>query len=328
MPSSESTTTPANRLGLDYRAAWPRKLNIPIADIHSHVRSADDAPLFFEAADHYGIREVVSMTAIETVPALVEKFGERLRFIAVPQFRKLGETDPLTFRTEWLADLETFRNDYDARYCKFWMAPRMREKHKLTLEHEYLRPVIDRALELGYEFMTHVGDPTVWFAPNKPYADPAVFGTKAQQFEQLEWFLEYVAPRRVIGAHLGGHSEDPAFLDDMLARHANYHLDTSATKWVVREVSPRAAAFHDLITKYADRVLFGSDLVTGEKHDFDHYASRYWAHLHLWETDYRGESPIEDPDAEPPLLNGVNLSADVLEKVYRQNAIRLNMIDA
>jgi predicted TIM-barrel fold metal-dependent hydrolase len=148
---------------------------------------------------------------------------------------------------------------------------------------------------------------------------------KLQQFDQLEWFLDYVAPRRVIGAHLGGFSEDPEFLESMLSRHENYYLDTSATKWIVREVSPRAHAFHDLMTKYADRIIFGSDLVTGDGYDFDHYASRYWTHLHLWESDYRGESPIEDPDAEPPLLNGVDLPADVLEKVYRRNAEQLGI---
>jgi hypothetical protein len=323
--SNQKTTSPANRLGIDYRRSWNRKVSLPIIDAHTHVRSSEDAPLFFQAADHFGIREVVSMTAIETVPELLDRYADRLRFIAVPRFRNMAEADPLEFRADWIAGLDTFWNDFNARYCKFWMAPRMRQMRGLTLEHEYLRPVIDHALQCGYEFMTHVGDPSCWFAPGKPYADTEVFGTKLQQFDQLEWFLDYVAPRRVIGAHLGGFSEDPEFLESMLSRHENYYLDTSATKWIVREVSPRAHAFHDLMTKYADRIIFGSDLVTGDGYDFDHYASRYWTHLHLWESDYRGESPIEDPDAEPPLLNGVDLPADVLEKVYRRNAEQLGI---
>ena len=35
----------------------------------------------------------------------------------------------------------------------------------LTLDHEYFRPVIHRTLDLGYDFMVHVGDPDEWFLP-------------------------------------------------------------------------------------------------------------------------------------------------------------------
>jgi hypothetical protein len=73
-------------------------------------------------------------------------------------------------------------------------------------------------------------------------------------------------------------------------------------------------------------VLFGSDLVTGTDYDFDHFASRYWAHQMMWESDYRGESPIVDPDAEdPPRLAGLNLPIDVLTRLYRENAQRLRL---
>jgi hypothetical protein len=44
----------------------------------------------------------------------------------------------------------------------------------------------------------------------------------------------------------------------------------------------------------------------------------------MWETACRGESPIEDPDADdPPRLAGVDLPAEVLRKMYRENAVRL-----
>lgn len=320
---------PHNRLGLDYRNVPDSRIAGPIVDIHNHVLHADDWPGFWEAAQAYGVTHVVTMAPLAQVDALRKAAGAHLDFIAVPNWRAAEKLAFEEFLPQWRADVTAFR-ERGARLNKFWMAPRIRDRGGLSLHDARLRALVDHTIELGYEFMVHIGDPTVWWQPGKPYADTAKYGTKAEQYEQLEWFLEYVAPRRVIGAHLGGNSEDPAFLARLLDRHQNYYLDTSATKWVVREVSRHPDAIRDLIVRFADRVLFGSDLVTDRtKYDFDHYASRYWAHRMLWETDHRGESPIEDPDADdPPKLNGVNLPADVLGKIYRENAAKFGYVSS
>ena len=317
-------TSPANRLGLDYRAVPPRKLATPIVDVHTHVRSVEDAGLFMNVAALYGIWHIVSMTPLENVPALRERYPDRLSFIAIPQWRE-QETTP-DFQARWLAELDTFRS-YGARVCKFWSAPPMRGKHGITLQHAFLQPVIEKALDLGYSFMTHVGDPTEWFEPGGRYEDHAKFGNKREQFDQLEFFLEKVSPRPVIGAHFGGHVEDLAHLGALLDRYPHYHLDTSATKWIVRGVAQQPEAVREFVTKYQDRLLFGSDLVTGDQYDFDHYASRYWSHQMMWETPYRGECPIADPDAvAAPQLAGVDLPIEILRKLYVENAERLGVV--
>lgn len=322
MSSKQYETNAANRLGLDYRKAPPRRTAGPIIDIHTHLHDAKNTRLLMEAADAYGIGTIYSMNALEHAADLRAAWGERVRFIAVPRWRDMGMT--AAFRDRWIADLGTFR-ELGARLCKFWMAPPMRERHGLTLGHDFLRPVIDAALGLGYEFMTHIADPSVWWRPGARYSDTSRYGTKTEQYAQLEWFLDYVAPRRVIGAHMGGFVEDLSFLQGLLDRHANYLLDTSATKWIVREVSRQPEATAAFVIRNADRVLFGSDLVASPDYDtFDHYASRYWAQRTMWETDYRGKSPIDDPDAEnPPRMAGANLPVEVLEKVYSGNARKL-----
>ena len=64
---------------------------------------------------------------------------------------------------------------------------------------------------------------------------------------------------------------------------------------------------------------------------FELYASRYFALRSLFESDYVGESPIADPDLnridpqryEPmdaPMLKGHQLSAELLETIYRNAA--------
>lgn len=310
-----------NRLGLDYRQPPARRIARPIVDIHTHVRDLATARTFFECAQLYGIGRVYSMTGLAEVDALQAEFGDRIRFIAIPDWRSFSASDE--FQRDWLQHLVAF-HERGARICKFWVAPPMREKHGFTLEHAFLRPVIERALELEMDFMVHVADPSVWWRPGARYADLARFGSKAQQFDQLRWFLDFVRRRRVIAAHMAGHVEQPEFLEELLKGHPNLFLDCSATKWIVREVAARPADVREFLIRNSQRVLFGSDLVTGPDHDFDHYASRWWAHQMMWESSYDGESPIEDPDApDPPHLVGLNLPLDVLENLYWSNAVRL-----
>ena len=206
----------------------------------------------------------------------------------------------------------------------------------------------ERAMEaasaLGMVFMTHVADPDTWFATK--YADASVYGTKAQQYEPLEPLLERFA-QPWIAAHLGGWPENLEFLTGLMSRHDNLYLDTSAVKWMVRELSRHDRA--DLVSfleRFGGRVLFGSDIYTSDEHlvggdkereilelaaspqeAFELYASRYWALRTLLETDHDGPSSIADPDlamVEPnayteldaPRLVGKALPRDVLDDVY------------
>ena len=80
------------------------------------------------------------------------------------------------------------------------------------------------------------------------------------------------------------------------------------------------------VARHPGRFLFGSDLVTRHGLVRDHYRSRYWCQRTLWESAWEGPSPIADPDydgpGQPP-LRGVDLPADVLRQIYRDNAARV-----
>lgn len=325
MDKTDGAADPANRLGLDYQDVPRWRTSAPLVDVHTHLYDPPHAALFFEAATRYGVETVFTMSPLEQVAGLRAEYADRLRFIAVPRWKDM-QLDG-TFRDQWLRDLAAFR-ERGARLCKFWMAPPMRERFGLTLDHAFMEPVIEEALQMGYAFMVHAGDPSVWWSPQGKYADVSKFGTKADQYPPLERFLDRVAPLVVIAAHMGGWIESPEFLAGLLARHANLVLDTSATKWIVREVARRPEAVRAFMIAHADRVLFGSDLVAREPYEhFDHYASRYWCQRTMWERDYRGESPIEDPDADdPPQLAGLHLPDDVLRAVYSGNIARLDLL--
>ena len=209
---------------------------------------------------------------------------------------------------------------------------------------------MDEAASLGMAFMVHVADPDTWFATK--YADRSRYGTKASHYEPLERLLdEYRVPW--IAAHMAGSPEDLDFLDGLLSRHPNLSIDTSATKWIVREVSRHPAGrVQGFMRRWHGRILFGSDIVTNDDHlrggekptemaakasdsetAFDLYASRYWALRTLWETGHELESPISDPDLamvdpsrsphDAPTLRGSSLPHEVMAEFYAGAASRI-----
>jgi predicted TIM-barrel fold metal-dependent hydrolase len=357
MPTSRGTfANPSNRFGCDYRAeaALLGAPPVPVVDVHSHVHGTAAAALLRESMDLYGIARIHSMTRLEDIEGIRGVLGHRVRFIAVPDF---ANPDRLAAHgTEFLGRIRDFRRE-GASICKFWAAPRgidygieAGDPRLLALDAPHRRAAMDEAASLGMAFMVHVADPDTWFATK--YADSARYGTKASHYEPLERLLdEYRVPW--IAAHMAGSPEDLEFLDGLLARHPNLSIDTSATKWIVREVSRHPAGrVHDFMHRWHGRILFGSDIVTNDDHlrggekptemaakasdpdgAFDLYASRYWALRTLWETGHELESPISDPDLamvdpsrsplDAPSLSGKALPRGVMAEFYAGAASRI-----
>ncbi len=307
----------ANRLGIDYEAeaAGLDQHDFPIIDVHTHLQGEQAVRLYQRVASLYGIGLTYSMTLLDEMDTVRAVMGEAVRFIAIPDYGKVNTYDQLG--EKYARRIERLHRQ-GVRIAKFWSAPRgvdsaekMGLPGALRLDASHIVEAMSAAAELGMVVMVHIGDPDTWFAAK--YTDTKRYGTKRSQYEPLESALErFSVP--FIAAHMGGWPEDLAFLSDMLLRYPNLHLDTSATKWMVRELSKHSR--DDLVaffTRWSGRILFGSDVVTRNAHlglagnddrgqaqspeqAFDLYASRYWALRTMLETDYVGESPIADPD--------------------------------
>jgi len=358
--SCDGKATPANRLGLDYRAE-ARRLSpppVPIIDIHAHVTGPASAVVYREAADCFGVERVYSMTAIDRAEVVREVLGDRIRFIAVPSF--MDPDRDHAFREGFLENIAAFHDRLGSRIVKFFVGPRFRDywedgqgQDVIALDSPWRIRAAELAQSLGMMFMVHVGDPDTWFKVK--YADAGRYGTKASQYEALERMLDrFDSPW--IAAHMGGWPERLDLLSGLLERHPNLYLDTSATKWMVRELSRHPQGrLVGFLTRWRGRVLFGSDIVAADEHlspesgdesrpvlsqasdaasAFDLYASRYWALRTLLETDYDGPSPIADPDLEmvdpdrfdamsAPRLVGKRLPREILEAIYSGTATDL-----
>ncbi len=346
----------ANRPGLDYRteAGLLGDPVVPITDAHAHINGRRAAAVWARAADLYGVERVYSMSRLADADAVREVLGDRVRFIAFPDWAAPDRSS--VHRAGFLEAIRRWHGEHGARVVKLWSAPSLRDwigegpDDVAGFESPWRMQAAELAMSLGMIFMVHVADPDIWFRTK--YADAARYGSKIQQYESFERMLTRVAVP-VIAAHMGGWPENLEFLSGLLARHGNLYLDTSATKWVVRELSAqpreRVVTFFE---RWRGRILFGSDIVTMDAHltpvkesavsikaeqassepeAFDLYASRYWALRTMLETEWQGESPIADPDlklADPdrydamsaPPLRGVALAPDLLRMLYRDAA--------
>lgn len=308
-----------NRLGLDYRSPMPRpKVAGSVIDCHVHLHAVRHAQGYFATARHYGIDALFTMTPLEEALGLQRQYPGRLRFIAIPRWGNWGEG----FIDEWLRRIEAFHN-IGSRIVKFWFAPPAIGDRKWRLDSGLFRPLLREARARGMAIMTHVGDPETWYRTR--YADAAKYGTRDDHYQMWENVLNEYPDAPWLGAHLGGNPEDLGRLQGLLDRHPNLHFDCSATRWMAREISARRDEAREFFIRNQDRILFGSDQVSGNDRDFDFLASRFWVHRKLWETAYIGPSPIFDPDLpeeSQPQMRGLALPDEVLQKLYHDNAVR------
>ncbi len=350
--------TSSNRLGLDYRAeaATFRQLPYPIIDVHSHLAGASACLLYREMARLYGIGLTFSMTHLDEIEAVRSVMGDSVEFIAIPDFRE--QDHRWHFGQGYLHRLEAYAKR-GVRIAKFWAAPGAREYGKsigepdfMKLDAPHRREAMRVATDLGMILMAHIADPDTWFQTR--YQDAAEFGTKLDQYTPLRRVLDEF-PQPWIIAHFGGWPEDLTFLTKLLEEHPNCYLDTSATKWMVRELSKHdVAEFSDFLKRFQGRILFGSDIVTTDQHlqptddstmtysakanseqdAVDLYASRYWALRMLFESDLTIPSPIADPDLhlvdptkygelDGPMLCGKKVDEHTLKSVYHDAAAAL-----
>ncbi len=310
-----------NRIGLNYRLPMPRpKVKGLVIDAHTHLFAVRHAEGWFRCADHFGIDSCVTMAPLEEAVGLQRTWGHRLKFIAIPSWQDRGPQ----WVDNWLIRLEGFYN-LGSRVVKFHSAPGTMAMRGVRLDDPKMRRIMDEAVSRGMILMSHVGDPDTWY--NGKYAeDRGKFGTRDEHYRMWENCLSAYKDHIWWGAHIGGNPEDLPRIQYLLDTYPNLHLDMSATRWMVREVSNRRDAAREFVIRNQDRLMWGSDQVSGNDRGFDFLASRWWVHRKLWETAYNGPSPIFDPDLPNDRqveIHGLALPDEVLQKVYHDNAVKL-----
>jgi predicted TIM-barrel fold metal-dependent hydrolase len=207
----------------------------------------------------------------------------------------------------------------------------------VPVDDSRLNPLWQAAAELGVPVVIHVADPIAFFQPldetnerweelqahpdwhfwpTRPADDPD--GPGFPSFDELLAGLDRVLDRHpettFIGAHVGCAPEDLALVGGMLERHPRFHVDIAAR---IAELGRQPYTARSFFVRWSDRILFGTDLGP----DPDMYAIHY---RFLETTDESFDYSTEDvPPQGRWQIHGLGLPRDVLQRVYRDNALRL-----
>ncbi|MFT4113818.1 amidohydrolase family protein [Silvibacterium sp.] len=307
------------------------KPRFPVIDYHNHLDALEPAEVL-RVMDECDIERVVNITMKTGEPALriVDKFlsADRDRFGVIAWMDWSGVERP-DFAQVSCDRLERF---VERGVCglKFWkdlgLGIKDASGELMRVDDERLAPIFDKAAELGIPVMFHIADPAAFFLPidanNERYEELAAhpdwsfYGAKWGKYELLDQRDNVIArhPKTTfVLAHVGECGENLPRVRKLLDRSPNVLLDFSAR---ASELGRQPYSARKLFIDYADRILFGSDLLPE--------VEMYRLYYRFLETaDEYFDYPTHSSRQGRWNICGLDLPEDVLRKIYRENALRL-----
>jgi len=312
----------------EHRIERPR---FPVIDYHNHLDSLDPRDVL-RIMDECGIEQIVNITMKTGAEALstMERFrlADAQRFVTIAWMDWSGIEHP-DFVQKSCDRLEQFVLR-GARGIKFWkdlgLSVRGSDGNLLRIDDERFAPIFEKAAELGVPVMFHTADPDAFFLPidecNERYEelvahpDWSFLGAeyrKDELLKQRDCVFARHPKTTFVAAHLAESSENLGRVVKLLEMHPNVYVDMSARASELGRQPYSARAF---FLRFADRIVFGSDLLPDEE--------MYRLYYRFLETaDEYFEYPSHASRQGRWNIYGLNLPDDVLKKVYRENALRL-----
>lgn len=317
---------------------------VPAIDAHVHLRGADmrcglyDIPRFVRGMEAHGIERVVDLdgfygAALEESLCAKQGYEHRITTFGTvdvsgidePGFEQNTRRDMRDNCRRGMGGLKFLKNlslvfkDSKGRF--------------IPPDDERLKVIWRTAAELKLPVLIHIADPVAFFRPldnqNERYeelsshpgwhfADERFF-----RFEQLMEMEDHLLSENpdttFILAHVGSYSENLGFVSEQLDAHPNMFVDIAAR---ISELGRQPYTAREFVTRHQDRVLFGTDIMVqqGYAHDPFEICSTYFECLET-RNEYFPASIGEQQGRWN--IYGLDLPADVLRKVYRENAQRL-----
>ena len=303
----------------------------PVIDYHNHLDSMQPEDVL-AVMDRCGVERVVNITMQVGQRAI--EIMDRFRSCAPERFSSIGWMDwsgvergdfvPVTLdRIHRLVE-------HGACGIKFWkdfgLSVRSADGALLRIDDERFAPIFEECGRLGLPVMFHTADPSAFFEPidaaNERFEELAAHPdwgfssspvTKRALLEQRNRVIARHPSTTFVGAHCAESSEDLVYLAEQLDALPNLFIDFSAR---VSELGRQPYTARSFFLKYADRILFGTDLLPE--------VEMYRLYYRFLETaDEYFEYPSHASRQGRWNIYGVFLPDDVLRKVYRENALKL-----
>ena len=327
LPLSSFQPRPALRTAVT-AVTQPR---FPAIDYHNHLDSTDPDEVL-GIMDRCGVERIVNITMKTGQDALDGM--DRLHGAAADRFYSIGWMDwSDVTRADFVpATLDRIRRmmDHGAAGIKFWkdfgLTVRDAEGRLLRIDDERFAPIFAACGEWKLPVMFHTADPTAFFEPidrhNERYEELAAHPEwgfqdspvgKRELIEQRNRVIARHPETMFVGAHCAECSEDLQWLGEQLDALPNLAIDISAR---AAELGRQPYSARNFFLKYADRIVFGTDLLPED--------GMYRLYYRFLETaDEYFDYPSHASRQGRWNIYGLFLPDDVLRKVYRENALKL-----
>jgi predicted TIM-barrel fold metal-dependent hydrolase len=307
----------------------------PVVDVHGHPPNLTDPStitavvaamdslnlaVMVQARPSSGERLTRQIEAVEAAG-----YADRFVFFASLDLRNVGPGSGARIAAQLEADVAAGAVGIGEINKGFGLYNTRADGTRLKLDDPELDIVWETAARLGIPVLIHTGDPAEFFEPldfqNERWLEMALFErrrlndrSRFPTFDDLmaerDRMLERHPKTTWILAHMGWHAQDLGRLGALMDRHPNVHGEVGAILYDLGRQPRSARRFFE---KYQDRILFGKDSFRPEEYPY------YWR---VFETDDEYFDYYRDYHAFWKLY-GMDLSDDVLRKVYYENAIRI-----
>jgi predicted TIM-barrel fold metal-dependent hydrolase len=319
------------RSSLTTQISEVKRAKFPAIDYHNHLDSTDPAEVL-RIMDECGVEFVVNITMKTGQESL--DIMDRFHTAASGRFSSIGWMDWADVQrpdfTQLTIDRLRRMMDHGACGIKFWkdlgLTLRDDDGRLLRIDDERFAPIFDACGEMSLPVMFHTADPTAFFEPidshNERYEELAAHPdwsfcnssvSKRELLEQRNRVIARHPNVTFVGAHCAESAEDLQYLAEQLDRLPNLQIDISAR---TPELGRQPYTARNFFMKYADRILFGTDLLPD--------VEMYRLYFRFLETaDEYFEYPSHASRQGRWNIYGIYLPDEVLRKVYRGNALKL-----
>jgi len=266
-------------------------------DVHNHLgRWLNDGEWMF--ADPNELIAVLDESNIELVVNLDGFWGDELE-ANLARYDRVHPNRILTFTwVEWarLAEPDgvaalkaTLRASAEAgaRGIKVWknlgLDVRDSDGSLILPDDPRVIEILGYAGELGLPVLIHTADPKAYFAPvdlhnerldelvespGMRVGDSSAFPTFNHLIDALETLVLATPGTRYVGAHVGCAAEDLDRVEKILGAASNFWIDIVGR---IAELGRQPRRFRELLERFPDRVVLGTDLYPAASDKFEKY---------------------------------------------------------
>jgi predicted TIM-barrel fold metal-dependent hydrolase len=307
----------------------------PVIDMHAHdyARDAEEVEEWIETMDRVGIEKTIVMTGVtgarfDSIVALYAVHADR--FDVWCTFDYTGYDKP-GFGPAAVVELERCvsmgakgvgelgdkgKGLFYNKEAQAW---------GMHADDPRMDPLFEKCAELGLPVNIHVAEP-LWMYETIDSTNDGLMVSLYWKVEMeegkldhgelittLQNTLERHPNTTFVACHYANCTYDLSLLAEMLEAYPNLYLDISARYFYMAAIPRNAAAFFE---NYQDRLLYGTDMGKDARMYRLTYRILETEDEHFYGHEY-GFSNYHFP------IHGLGLSDEVLEKLYRTNALKI-----